>query len=107
MADGCERIMKSIAKEEYIEVVRAALREDLGQEGDISTLCLNLNGQRAIADIVSKENGVICGLGIAADVFLELDPAANVNMMVSDGDIVHPGAQLMEVEGKADALLSA
>jgi len=99
--------MKQIEKEEYIDVIKAALREDLGDAGDISTICLNLNGRRAIADIVSKENGVICGLGIAADVFRELDPAANVNIFVSDGDVVHPGSQLMEVEGKADALLTA
>lgn len=98
--------MKPLLKEEYLEIVRAALKEDIG-DGDISTACLNLDGRRAKAIITAKEDGVIAGLKVAADVFVELDPAASIDFKVEDGQLVRKGMALMEITGLAAALLTA
>lgn len=55
----------------------------------------------------SRHAAVIAGLPIARAFFLALDPEARVEMLVEEGAAVEAGADLMRIEGKARALLTA
>jgi len=87
--------------------VAAALEEDLGQAGDITTDPIIPPHATAEAEIGARKAGVIAGLDLAAASFKALDPDAQFVADVADGVHVAAGARLARVQGKARALLSA
>jgi nicotinate-nucleotide pyrophosphorylase (carboxylating) len=86
-------------------VVRAALVEDLGP-GDVTSSVLLAAGQECTATFVLKERGVVCGLGIAAEVFALLDERVRVVSLAADGDALDAPAEIARVEGPARAVLT-
>jgi nicotinate-nucleotide pyrophosphorylase (carboxylating) len=87
--------------------VIAALEEDLGHAGDITTDPIIPPHATAEAEIVAHKAGVIAGLDLAAASFKALDPDAQFIADVADGAHVAAGARLAGVQGKARAILSA
>jgi nicotinate-nucleotide pyrophosphorylase (carboxylating) len=87
--------------------VAAALEEDLGQAGDITTDPIIPAHATAEAEIVARKEGVIAGLDFAAASFKALDPDSQFVADVADGARVAAGARLGRIQGKARALLSA
>ena len=92
-------ILKNIA-----ETVRRALDEDLG-DGDI-TAALIPEQRRARGRIISKDNGVFCGIPWAIEVFHQLDDDVHLNWHVQEGDLIEPGQKLCDLQGPARALMS-
>ena len=89
------------------EQVRAALIEDLGRAGDITTQATIAPGMTATAELNVRESGVIAGMELAAAAFRLMDPSVRFEALVRDGDRVAPGAVLARVSGPARAVLSA
>lgn len=90
----------------YDQLVRAALREDLGRGGDLTTAAVVPAERRAHARIVARCEGRIAGLEIAAAVFHALDPGLRISAPVADGADVPPDATLLEIAGPARAILT-
>ncbi len=89
------------------EAVRAALKEDLGRAGDITSAATIPTDAGATADLVARKPGVLSGLAVAAHAFHAVDPAIRFLAKASDGDAVDAGAVVATVEGPARAVLSA
>ncbi len=89
------------------EAVRAALKEDLGRAGDITSAATIPADAKATANLVARRPGVVAGLAVAAAAFRAADPAIRFTPQASDGDAVDAGAVVAEVEGPARAILSA
>jgi nicotinate-nucleotide pyrophosphorylase (carboxylating) len=87
-------------------VVRAALAEDLGRAGDITSAATIDADARLTAMFASRKSGVIAGLACARIAVLALDPSATFEPVAADGDARQAGA-LARVEANARALLSA
>lgn len=90
-----------------MDVVRAALVEDLGMAGDISAEPLFKTRQRAVFRLLSKDSGVLCGLEVFASVFREMDASIKMDASFSDGVFLKPGDIVARVEGPVAAILSA
>lgn len=88
-------------------LIEAALDEDLGRAGDITTRACVPEDATARATIGAREAGTIAGLDLAAAVFRKLDPSIAVTLLCRDGDRVAPGAVLARIEGRAWSVLSA
>lgn len=88
-------------------LVRAALIEDLGPAGDITTRLVIPPATRYRARLNAREAGVVSGLQVAAIAFLLVDPALSLTLHRADGSPCAAGDLLMEVEGPAAAILSA
>ena len=84
--------------------LRDWLQEDLGR-GDLSAPALASG--RCRAHWISKAPGVFCGGPLLDVVFRELDPTANVELLVADGGVVSPGQRLVNLEAAAPALVAA
>ncbi|UPT73104.1 MAG: carboxylating nicotinate-nucleotide diphosphorylase [Elusimicrobiota bacterium] len=80
-------------------LLRAALAEDLGRAGDVTTRFFVPAGARLSARIVSRERGVVCGLAVAAAAFKACEPRARVRLLVRDGARVRPGQAVLAVTG--------
>jgi len=88
-------------------IVRAALAEDLGRAGDItSAACIDAEA-RLSARFANRKAGVVAGLACARLAVLALDPAARFETQVDDGETLQPGTAIAEVNANARALLSA
>lgn len=87
--------------------VRAALLEDLGRAGDITSASTIGAEQRAEAHLAAREAGIVCGLPLAAAAFRLMDAGIDVETEVADGDVLKAGKALMRVSGNARAMLSA
>ncbi|MBC7313790.1 MAG: carboxylating nicotinate-nucleotide diphosphorylase [Rhizobium sp.] len=87
--------------------VRAALIEDLGRAGDITTYATIGPEKRAQAALNSREDGVIAGIELARAAFRLVDPSVVFEARVADGDRVKPRDALIRVEGPARSILSA
>lgn len=88
-------------------LVRAALLEDLGTYGDITTRTVIPAATRYTARLNAREAGVVSGLQVAALAFRLVDPALVITAHKADGDGIAPGDLLMEIEGRAASILSA
>ncbi|THD81301.1 MAG: carboxylating nicotinate-nucleotide diphosphorylase [Phenylobacterium sp.] len=88
-------------------IVRAALAEDLGRAGDVTAQACIPAEARLSAVFATRKSGVIAGLACIRLAVAELDPRADVRLLVSDGEKVSAGAKLAWVEGDARALLAA
>lgn len=87
-------------------IVRAALAEDLGRAGDITTDAIIPANEMARAVIASREAGVVSGL-IAADLAFKLvDPEVRLTPHAPDGSEVAAGCVIAELEGPARAILT-
>lgn len=87
-------------------LVRAALLEDLGTYGDITTRTVIPAGTAYAARLRAREAGVVSGMQIAAIAFRLVDPALAVRVLIPDGSPVAAGDVLMEIEGSAASILS-
>lgn len=85
--------------------ILSALREDITSE-DVSTNSVSPNAKIGVADLICKEDGVICGLEIFERVFTLLDTNTRVELFASDGDKVTNGQLLARIKGDIRTLLS-
>ncbi len=89
------------------DAVRAALAEDLGRAGDITTRATIPASAAARAVIAAREEGVIAGLALAREAFHAVDPSVAFDALLEDGAPVKPGAIIARVAGSARSILSA
>ena len=86
-------------------LILSALREDITVE-DVSTNSVMPYAQAGEADLICKQDGIICGLDVFARVFTLLDEKTKIDLAVSDGDAVKNGQQMGKVRGDIRVLLS-
>jgi len=88
-------------------IVRAALAEDLGRAGDVTSQACVPPDARLRAVFVARNPGVIAGLDCARLSISELDHSAIFKPQVEDATRVSAGQRLAWVEANARALLAA
>jgi len=86
-------------------LVRQALAEDVGT-GDATTTSIVPQGTPAKAKILAREPLVCAGLPLVENVFRALDREMRVGCLHNDGSFVEPGAELVELAGEAQAILT-
>ncbi len=87
-----------------IAEVKPFLEEDIGS-GDI-TAAIIPETMTAEAEVMTRENMVLCGQAWFDAVFKYLDANVNINWLVAEGDAVSKGATLCKLSGSARSLLT-
>ena len=87
-------------------VVRAALQEDEAFN-DLTTLATVHSGRRQRATLVARGSGVVAGIPLAIEAFLQLDPKVTIRVNLEDGARVEKGTPVLYLNGHARGLLSA
>ena len=88
-------------------LVRAALAEDLGRAGDLTTDTVVPAAARARGVLNARRAGVVAGLEVAATAFRQLDPDVRIEIARADGATVGAGERIAAVSGRARGLLSS
>jgi nicotinate-nucleotide pyrophosphorylase (carboxylating) len=91
----------------YEPLVRAALLEDLGRAGDLTTDTVVPADATASARFVARHPGRVAGLAVSLSAFRLLDPGLTIETLIPDGSDVSPGDTLAVVSGLARPILSA
>jgi len=87
--------------------VRAALLEDLGRAGDITSDAVIPPEAQARVALVARERGVVAGLDFARIAFALVDPAIRFTPRLDDGARLQPSDNIAEIEGPARGILTA
>jgi nicotinate-nucleotide pyrophosphorylase (carboxylating) len=95
----------AIATDMLERVAFAALAEDVG-EGDVTTDATVDAAATGTADLVVKEDGVVCGLDVAEAVFRAVDPELRFERLVDEGAVVAAGTAVVRVIGPERAILT-
>jgi len=88
-------------------IVRAALLEDLGRAGDITTEAAVPADATVEAVIAARQPGVLAGLDVALLAFELLDPALRIERLCEDGARISRGESVARISGRARGVLSA
>lgn len=87
------------------KLIKMALEEDITSE-DVSTNAVMPEYKKGKVQLLCKQDGVICGLGVFLRTFELLDESVSAEFYVRDGDAVKKGQLLAELTGDIRALLS-
>ena len=104
---GTDRVTELDLPDLLIEpLVRAALAEDLGRAGDITTSAVVPAEARFDGAIVARQAGTAAGVSVARLVFKLLDPDISVSVEKPDASPVSPGQAVLRLSGPARPILS-
>lgn len=82
--------MMASYEEELAQFIRQGLAEDVG-EGDHTSMACIKPTRVSKAKLLVKDDGVISGVQIAKKIFMQLAPAAAIDVLIEDGSHVQPG----------------
>ncbi|PTW62204.1 nicotinate-nucleotide pyrophosphorylase [carboxylating] [Breoghania corrubedonensis] len=88
------------------DAVKAALLEDWGRAGDITTQATIPGDARARAAIASRKEGRLAGTGFVESACRLTDPAIRVELLAHDGDVLQPGTAVARLSGPARSILA-
>jgi nicotinate-nucleotide pyrophosphorylase (carboxylating) len=89
------------------QAVRAALLEDLGCAGDITTDAVIPDSAQARCVMVARDPGVVAGLAFARAAFLMVEPRLAFDIKIPDASRVASGDVIAEITGPARGILTA
>lgn len=89
------------------DAVKAALLEDFGRAGDITSQATIPADAVATGVIAARKDGVLAGIDLALSAFRQVDPTLDVTVLAQDGDKLEPGTIIARIHGPARALLEA
>ena len=88
------------------EIIRNALAEDIG-DGDHTTLATIPANTGGKAKLLVKDNGILCGVDLAEQIFHLVDPLTRLNIFINDGAAVKKGDVVFEVSGNKASILKS
>lgn len=89
------------------EAVRAALLEDLGRAGDVTSNATIPATAKAKAVMATREAGILSGLELAETAFRAIDPNLKFKALAKDGERIKAKQKVARIEGNARAILAA
>ena len=89
------------------DIVRAALKEDLGHGYDITTECVVPLDKDARAVMNARKGGRIAGIVAGLAAFTITDPDCEIELIKTDGEDVAAGEDIAVITGSARAILTA
>ena len=110
--DGLSREFEQIVwddrlQADWVQLLRLAVREDLGEVGDRTTRALVPEDAPGRTAMVARASGVIAGLPGVEDTLRQIDARLRWSPRKNDGQSVEPGECIGQVEGPARGVLAA
>jgi len=87
-------------------IIKMAIEEDLGA-GDMTSELLFKKDAIDKANIISREEIMVCGMDVAREILKHYDPRLKLKVYVDDGQSAHVGCRLATIEGPLRSMLSA
>jgi len=91
----------------YIPMIKKAIKEDMGKNGDITTDSIIPEKQKGKAVLKAKADGIISGLEIFEDTFFYVDKDLKIETFFKDGDGIVKGDIVAVIKGRLNSILKA
>ncbi len=88
-------------------LIDSALKEDLGNEGDITSQATIPENKTATMTMNAREQGILAGIDIAVHVFKTVDNKLVITKHAQDGHPLNKGQEILTLEGNARKILMA
>jgi len=98
--------MKKLNIEKISPLIRMAIEEDLGK-GDVTSELLFEDDMVAKADIISREEIIVCGMDVTREILKCYDKRLKLKVRINDGESAHVGSKLAVIEGPLRSMLTA
>jgi len=98
--------MNKLDMEEIRPLLKLAIEEDLGL-GDMTSELLFGDNVRDEADIISREEIVVCGMNIVKELLRMYDSRIKLKVLVRDGQHAYVGCRLATLIGSLRSILTA
>ncbi|MCZ2394007.1 MAG: carboxylating nicotinate-nucleotide diphosphorylase [Chitinophagales bacterium] len=98
--------MRFIDHPDLKRFIQFALDEDI-KDGDHTSLACIPKEASGHANLLIKEDGILCGLPVAIAVFAEVDPSLEMDIFMDEGDAIKKGDVVFKVSGSAISILTA
>jgi len=98
--------IKKLNISEVMPIIQMAIEEDLGR-GDMTSELLFNRDTIDKANIISREEIVVCGMDVAVAILKQYDKRLKLKIYVNDGKSAHVGCKLATIEGPLRSMLSA
>ena len=99
-----KEIYKFISKKELLKKIKEALDEDI-KKGDITSDLIFKDDEHARFNLISKNNGILCGTEVFTMVFKEIDKNTKVKWFKEDRNSIKKNEKIAEIEGKIKSVL--
>jgi nicotinate-nucleotide pyrophosphorylase (carboxylating) len=96
--------MNSTLQSDISDTVKAALGEDIGS-GDLTAALIPADAN-ARANVICRQEAVLCGQAWFDEVFKQLDEALTVNWLAQDGNAIHAEQTVCQLEGSTRTILT-
>jgi nicotinate-nucleotide pyrophosphorylase (carboxylating) len=93
-------------RHKVVDLINRSLSEDIGS-GDITSRAILEPGKITTAELIAKEDLVICGLWVFQKTFIELESSIKVKFSFNEGDYIEKGQKVAIIKGLAESILSA
>ncbi len=95
-----------IDKKALLNIIKTAYQEDINL-GDITTMATVPQNRHVNASIISKSEGVLCGIDFVKTVFEYIDSTVEVKNNFNDGERIRNKDIIADIKGKAVSVLKA
>jgi nicotinate-nucleotide pyrophosphorylase (carboxylating) len=89
------------------EYITQALKEDVCQGLDVTSVAMVPESTSGTLSMVAREEGILAGIQLARRSFEISDSSLQVSVLCQDGEKIMPGQAILEVSGPARAILLA
>lgn len=94
-----------IYQTQFEDFIDAALKEDIGSGDHSSLSCIDAKNQ-STAVLLTKQNGILAGLDLAAQIFNRYDPSLQFKPLVVDGSKIEVDMQAFTISGTTQSILA-
>jgi len=98
--------MKKLNIAKVRPLIRMAIEEDLGQ-GDMTSALLFEDDTFVKANIVSREEIIVCGMDVVREILRCYDKRLKLKVHVNDGQSAHIGRKIATIQGPLRPMLTA
>ena len=96
----------SIPEKLLLPVIQSAIKEDLGDRGDLTSLSTLTDKMAGCGRLIAKSAGILAGTPLLNLLFQTIDPSVEVEILTGDGQQVQPGVLIATLKGKMRSILS-
>lgn len=95
---------QELNQEELLAFIKRGIQEDVGEGDHTSMACIPVN-KTSTGEFLIKENGIVCGLEVAGEIFSYLDPEIEFTQLMRDGAQVLVGDIVATIQGNSRTIL--
>jgi len=88
-------------------ILDIAIHEDIGKEGDHTSIACIKKDTKGSAQLIIKEDGILAGVNVAKKIFEKIDSSLQISVFIEDGSKVHYGDVAFIVKGNVISILQA